>query len=186
MKISSVGFLFVLLTASISVAQEKIDWQTLDYGGGKRTQGSKVLQDTLGGTLQATQSANHIISGGFQAGFLTAGQVPSFPTPPAPSVPQLTKFSKPLVVYPNPVSGDSINVALKLNADATEVEVEVYNMAMQRMYKGVWQGVSKIEGGVKIDGISQWPPGVYFIRSTAELADGSTQNFKVIRVMVKR
>ena len=183
MKSGSAGFLFVLLTASISAAQEKVDWQTLDYGGGKRTQGSNVLQDSLGGTVQATQSSNHIISGGFQSGFLLAGQVPSLSTPLAP---QIKQFDKPLVVYPNPVSGDLINVALKLNSDAAEVKVEVYNMAMQRMYKGVWQGVSKLEGGVKIDGVSLWPPGVYFIRSIVKLADGSTQNFKVIRVMVKR
>jgi len=80
-KISTVGFLFVLLIASTSVAQEKVDWQTLDYGGGKRTQGSNVLQDTIGGASQATQSSQHIISGGFQSGFLAAGQVPSLPTP---------------------------------------------------------------------------------------------------------
>jgi hypothetical protein len=91
-----------------------------------------------------------------------------------------------MILYPNPVGGDTLNVGLALTADATEVDVNVYNVAGQRLYKGSWADVAASEGGVVINGVLQWAPGVYLVKATAKLTDGTAQSFPVLKVMVKR
>jgi len=90
------------------------------------------------------------------------------------------------LVYPNPVTGDRMRVGVALANDASELEVEVYNSGFQRVFRGVWREVGAAEGGVDIDGILKWAPGVYLIKVRAKYAVGGTQDFKTVKAVVKR
>jgi hypothetical protein len=94
-------------------------------------------------------------------------------------------FDEPLVAYPNPVAGDALRVALKLEADTLSVQVEVFNIAMEKTYSGEWRDVRRGEELV-ISGMMRWAPGVYLMRAKAKYRDGSEQRFKVMKLKVQR
>jgi len=90
------------------------------------------------------------------------------------------------IVYPNPVSGDQLAIAFPLNADADKVNVDIYNSAYERVVSGAWLNVTQAEGTVVINGVQQWAPGVYFVRVRAKLVGGQVQEFKTMKIVVKR
>jgi hypothetical protein len=90
------------------------------------------------------------------------------------------------MVFPNPVHGDTMHVALKLKGDASEVVVDVYNEAFQRVFTGTWKEVRIQEAVLEISGISAWAPGRYLVKARAKLAAGSAQAFPAVKMVVKR
>jgi hypothetical protein len=95
-------------------------------------------------------------------------------------------YDRESLVYPNPVDGDRMRVGVTLANDASELEVEVYNSGFQRVFRGVWRDVGVAEGGVDIDGVLKWAPGVYLVKVRAKYAVGGTQDFKTVKAVVKR
>lgn len=91
-----------------------------------------------------------------------------------------------IVAFPNPVSGDLLNLALRLDEGATEVRVDAYNIAFQRVFHGTSRNVARSDGRIEVNGMLQWAPGVYLVRVKATLVDGREQEFPVIKVVVKR
>ncbi|MEK7476455.1 MAG: hypothetical protein AAB152_12605 [Candidatus Coatesbacteria bacterium] len=101
----------------------------------------------------------------------------------AGSVPE---FSGEAIVYPNPVAGDTVSIAVRLKGDATKIEVDAYNTGYQRVWHGEFPAATAGDWALDIAGVSKWAPGVYLVRIRATKADGGTQVFKTIRVGVKR
>jgi hypothetical protein len=97
-----------------------------------------------------------------------------------------SRFDEPVVVYPNPVSRDRLTVALKLDGDADEVSVEVYNAAFESVFHGIWRSVTQADGSVVVDGVSRWAPGPYVVRVRVKLASGRDQKMPAAKVVVKR
>jgi len=128
------------------------------------------------GTLTVTASA-----AGTDAFFMTPVTAQGQET-----VTVLRRTDEDIAVYPNPVDGDFLNVALKIEGNAKEVEVKVYNAAFRLAYSGTWRNVNGSEGGVRIDGVSGWAPGVYLLRAKVTDASGSGKPFPTVKVMVKR
>jgi hypothetical protein len=95
-------------------------------------------------------------------------------------------FAEEIVLYPNPVDGDHANIAVRLNADADRVIVNVYNPAFQRVFSASWRGVSRAEGRVVLTGTGRWAPGVYLVKVRAELVGGGEQVFPIARLVVSR
>jgi len=91
-----------------------------------------------------------------------------------------------LAAYPNPTAGDRLNVALNLQGDASEVEVELYDTGFQRVFRGLWRNVTQAEGTVVVDGIRKLSPGLYLLRARAKLVSGGQQKFPLTRVVVSR
>jgi len=98
--------------------------------------------------------------------------------------PPAYRFDKPLVLYPNPVTGDTLNIALQLASDADKVEAEVYNGNFQRVFKGSWRDVTVADGGVAIQGMRQWAPGIYVMKVWVTRGSDRTA-LPVVRVAVK-
>jgi hypothetical protein len=96
------------------------------------------------------------------------------------------RFDEEIVVYPVPVSGDGVTIALKLKGAAETVDIEVYNAAFQRVYRGTWRSVSAWDNQFTVNGVSAWAVGPYLVKAKAGLADGTTQKFPVMRMLVKR
>lgn len=91
------------------------------------------------------------------------------------------------MVYPNPVSGDVLKIAIPLRAAAEELTVRVYNAASLKLAaRGVWRNVAAGEGGVIMDRVREWAPGMYLVRVRARLAGGETQEFPTVKLMVQR
>jgi hypothetical protein len=90
-----------------------------------------------------------------------------------------------IVVYPNPVRGDRLNVALRLDGDASEVAIELYDMAMRTAYRGTWRNVTRVEGMVTVDGVRRLAPGVYLLRARAKYRGGE-KTFPSAKVVIKR
>ncbi len=95
---------------------------------------------------------------------------------------------KPLDVsaYPNPVSGDTLRLAMTLADDADLVTAEAYNASFERVYEGTWSDVPRANGQVTLTHLSQWTPGVYAIRVRARWAGGGERVFPLVKVLVKR
>lgn len=91
-----------------------------------------------------------------------------------------------VVTYPNPVSGDRLTISLLLKADADEVEIEVYNAVLERIWRGSWRNVAAWDSEFHLDGVLGWAPGPYLIRARATMADGSAAKFPIAKVVVKR
>lgn len=96
------------------------------------------------------------------------------------------EFTEAVVVYPSPVEGDRLTLAVSLEADAERVTVEAYNAAFQRVFTGSWRGVSRTGERLVVDGVARWAPGVYLVRVSADLAGGGRQVLPVTKVMVRR
>lgn len=96
------------------------------------------------------------------------------------------RFDENIVIYPNPVSGDSVTVNLKLSQAARELVVTVYNVGYSRVYEGVWRNFSSQSGEIVINGLSNWAPGFYVIRINATLMDGNEQVLPIVKLVVKR
>ncbi len=104
-------------------------------------------------------------------------------------------FDEETVIYPNPIrsqgalpgceEGDCFRLVPKLDGDATEVEVDVYDSGLHRVYSGKFGWVYR-GGSVTVQGVRQWAPGIYLLRVRARLADGREQEFPVGRVVIKR
>jgi len=92
---------------------------------------------------------------------------------------------KPIMAYPNPIRADRLNVSLDFNGDARQLTVDIFNVAMRRIYAGTWN-ISGNDSEVSIDGLSAWAPGVYLLRARAIMQDNSKKDFPVIKVVVKR
>jgi len=119
------------------------------------------------------------------AAAVTTSNAVAITVTPAPPGLGLKKFTEPMVGYPNPVSGNLLNVALNLDADAERITVQAYNSAMQLAYEGEWKDVTLSDGGVKISGLQGWAPGIYLLKARAILVDGKVQDFPVLKVVVK-
>jgi len=94
-------------------------------------------------------------------------------------------FAGRMMAFPNPVTGDVLNVPLKMDADAEEVTVEIYDMAYRRIYRGTRMNLVAADGLVKIPGMSALAPGVYILRARARLAGGKTADYGTMKVVVK-
>lgn len=90
------------------------------------------------------------------------------------------------VLFPNPVKKDTATLAFLLKKDASEITVEVFNMAFKRIYSSVLRDVPASEKKVTINGIDAWAPGMYLLKMRAKLQDGGTQVFHNVKVKVKR
>jgi hypothetical protein len=91
-----------------------------------------------------------------------------------------------IVLYPNPVKGDSVRVVLDIGEGASEVRVDVFNALSDRVFHGVWTAVGRVEGGVTLEGLSKWAPGMYFVKASAKLFDGSTLEPKPAKLVIRR
>lgn len=100
--------------------------------------------------------------------------------------PGLSRFDLPAVAYPNPVSGDTMNLALQLPSDAAEIRVDAFTVAGRLAYEGVFNAVTQAQGGVALTGMSRWAPGRYVLKTRAKLADGTTKDFPAVKVIVRR
>ncbi len=129
-----------------------------------------------GGTLALTAEATGT----------DAGDSASVSTQATGTVAIASRFEDPVVVYPNPVSTDRLNVALRLDGDADEVTVEAFNASFESVFRGTWKSVTQSDGAVVIDGVRRWAPGPYVIRVRVKLADGRDQKMPLAKVMVKR
>jgi hypothetical protein len=94
-------------------------------------------------------------------------------------------FGGRMMVFPNPATGDVLNVAIKLDADASEITVEMYDTGYRRVYRGVRYGVAAADGQVTIPGMNALAPGVYLLRAKARLAGGKTVGYDPVKVVVK-
>jgi uncharacterized repeat protein (TIGR01451 family) len=90
------------------------------------------------------------------------------------------------VVYPNPVRGDRLNLALKLDPRVESVQVEVYNIAFERIWRREWSRAEAPYGDLVIDGVRRWAPGLYILRAKGRLTGGGEQAFPSAKVVVKR
>jgi hypothetical protein len=90
------------------------------------------------------------------------------------------------MAYPNPVSGDTLRLALNLRDDADTVSADVYNASFRQVAAESWHDISRADGQVVIGQVSRWSPGVYAIRVKARLAGGGEQVFPPVKVRVKR
>ena len=89
-------------------------------------------------------------------------------------------------VYPNPPKGDEVNLTLRLKANAEELDVQVYNTAMELVFRGVWHNVPMSSGIVKITGLNRLAPGRYLVKAKALLSGGKVQVFPAAKMVVKR
>lgn len=94
-------------------------------------------------------------------------------------------FDGETLVYPNPVTGDLINVAVRLNTAMSGVVLDIYNTGFQRVYHGEWPSLPQGDSLLEISGAKLWAPGIYLARITANKTDGGTQPFKTFRIAVK-
>ncbi len=95
-------------------------------------------------------------------------------------------FDGETLVYPNPVTGDRINLAVHLKDSMEKLELDVYNTGFQRVYHGEWPALPQGDSLLEITGVKLWAPGTYLARVTATKAGGGTQPFKTFRIGVKR
>lgn len=98
----------------------------------------------------------------------------------------ISRLEVPVGVYPNPPRGDTLNVAIQLEKQASEVEIEVHNSGYRRIYRGTWRDVSLADGGLVLSGIKSWAPGVYFLKVRVTYVDGTRKVFSPVRVVIKR
>jgi len=117
---------------------------------------------------------------------LTIAARPSNTTPTTPEEPVAPSFEGDAIVYPNPVSGDSVSLAIRLRAAATSIMMDVYNTAYQRVWNGEFPAASAGDRVLQVAGVSRWAPGVYLVRIRAFRADGGAQVFPTLRIGVKR
>jgi len=92
-----------------------------------------------------------------------------------------------VIVYPNPVKGDQFVVEFTdLNEDIAELDLQLFNVAFDRVYRAGWRDVSRVEPSVRVDGALKWAPGVYLLRVKGTLAGGGGIRFPVKKVVVRR
>jgi hypothetical protein len=101
------------------------------------------------------------------------------------SVRAIPDFKEAMIAFPNPVTGDVLNVALKLAVDAAEIDVELFDMAYRRIYRGTRHNVANADGLVTVNGMNKLAPGVYLLRAKARLIDGAVTRYDAIKVVVK-
>ncbi len=94
-------------------------------------------------------------------------------------------FDAPLVVYPNPVKGDVLRIGVRARGPALAFTAEIWNIARERVYEGVWPAAAQ-DLVLEIRGVLGWAPGLYAVRVTANLLDGTTETFPFVRVTVAR
>ena len=90
-----------------------------------------------------------------------------------------------IAIYPNPLRAGMLSIYLKLNGDAREVTVDVYDAAMHRVYAGFWRSLPRLRATLEVAGAARWAPGFYYVRARAALTDGTTQEFPVAKLVVK-
>jgi hypothetical protein len=95
-------------------------------------------------------------------------------------------FAGEAIVYPNPVAGDAVSIAVRLTEAAASIDVDVYNTGYQRVWHGEFPAATKGVWPLEIAGVSKWAPGVYLVRIRATKLGGGTQTFKTLRLGVKR
>jgi len=98
----------------------------------------------------------------------------------------VSRFDADLVLYPNPADGDEANLALKLEADASEVRADAYDASMRRVYSGSWLAVPASQPIVTMTGLKKWAPGVYLVRVRSLDAEGRSRKFKVVKMEIRR
>lgn len=91
-----------------------------------------------------------------------------------------------VLVYPNPVSGDSATIVLPLEDDAEEVYVKAYNSSNRLAATALWRSVSRSDGSVVLTGIRSWAPGVYVLIATAKTAGAAERSFAPAKLVVRR
>jgi hypothetical protein len=96
------------------------------------------------------------------------------------------RFDSPVVAYPSPASGDTVTLGIKMEEEADEVSVDVYNSGMKRVYQGSWRNVTLADGGVVITGVSKWAPGVYWVKVRMKNASGKEAALDSVKLVVKR
>jgi len=119
--------------------------------------------------------------GSYYPGSWLAGKIKN--ERPKPCIQDLP--SDKVVVFPNPIPGDSASLAFDIGEGAKELTVEVYNLRRRLVYRGRWKDVSKQDGGVTISGFKKWAKGVYFVKARAILLDGSERKYDFGRLIVK-
>ncbi len=93
-------------------------------------------------------------------------------------------FDTDAIVFPNPVTGDAMQVAVKLDAGITEITMEVYNTGFQRVYHGEWTGLTGSATLLDVKGMADWAPGAYFIKMTG--FGSGTKIYPTVRMRIKR
>ncbi len=97
----------------------------------------------------------------------------------------IPSFEGDAIVFPNPVTGDVMQLAVKLEPDTDKIVMEVYNTGFQRVYHGEWTGLTGSATLLDIKGLNDWAPGPYFIRMTGTSPAG-TKVYKTVRMRIKR
>jgi len=139
-----------------------------------------TLRSLTAGTVTLTASASGTVLGlpdGTKSSIVLVIEAPGGVVP---------WFEGDAIVYPNPVSGDSVSVAVRLESNASSIEMDVYNTGYQRVWHGEFPGALAGAWPLEVTGVSRWAPGVYLIRIRAKKADGSTKVFPTLRMGVKR
>ncbi len=83
-----------------------------------------------------------------------------------------------VVLFPNPVTGDTLKVSIVLDKDVPKVDAEIYDMSFKRVFSGTWNDVHASEGGITITGIGGLAPGYYLVRASVTSDDGSKKTYK--------
>lgn len=154
--------------------------------GGPSPSSTAVLQAGAASTFEwqlvAEQEGSVVLS------VLATGMSNGFPVSSGGQVGQRIepRFDEPIVTYPNPVSGDVLFISLRLAGPVEWVEIDIYNGAFLRIYKGRWKEVYPVDGLFRITGVSKWAPGIYHVRARGRGHGGTKLEFKKKKVMVKR
>lgn len=98
----------------------------------------------------------------------------------------IASAARPMVVYPNPLTTARLKIALYLEGDADEVNIDIYDAGFHRVFSGTWKPVPRLESAVVVDGLDALSPGLYLLRGKARLAGGIEQRFKPVKLVVKR
>ena len=130
---------------------------------------SALKAGTLSFSLSATGD-----DGAFKAGTAATG-----------SVTVTRKHDEDILVFPNPVKAATMTVALKLDADADRVDLDLYNTAMNRVLNSSWKNVARTPGEINLGGLDKFAPGVYFLRVKA-VTGSTTKTYPLIKVVIKR
>ncbi len=157
---------------------------TTDYDGPASTNDYAygVVVDASGNIVVAGYEAGTVGGDNWRIRRYVCPEMTGGATPPTGPAAEPGK----LFAFPNPVTGDTATLAVGLNSDATEVEVTLFNIGMAKVYGETFKDVAASPGHVKLAGLLKVAPGVYLVRVTAKLADGTTTTFPVRKLVVKR
>ena len=97
-----------------------------------------------------------------------------------------SRFTEDVVAFPNPVRGDLLRMALRLDPAATRITVEVANAARDRVWRGEWARAEAPYGDLEIRGVARWAPGLYFLMARTRTDAGIERAYPPVKIDVRR